>query len=136
MAFLATLFAFLVLLGTILDLVVGAAAAIAQLTLLAICDCMPCLATIEAALLTYRAILVTLLPFCAAANVPDVALLAAFLAGIILFRAIVTSVVSAAAALAFFRSCAFRRWVTCLTAVEAFFLANRTLLLLAGRLVA
>jgi len=132
-ALLATLFALLVLLGAILDLVVSAAAAIAQLTLLAIRHCMARLSAIEASLLAWWAILVT---FLLAADVLDMALLATLRTVIILLRAIVTFMVSAAAALALLRGCAVRHGMACLTAIVTLLFADRALLLLADRLVA
>jgi len=132
MAFLATIFALLVLLGAILDLVVSTAAAIAQLTLLAIRNCMARLSTIEASLLAWWAILVT---FLLAADLFNVALLATLRTLIILLRASVTFMVSASAALACLRGCAVRHGMACLTTIVALLLADRALLLLADRLI-
>jgi len=57
----ATLLTLVVLLVAILDLVVRASAAIAQLTLGALGDCMAGLATVEASLLARRTLRITLL---------------------------------------------------------------------------
>merc|ERR1719276_532627 len=96
---------------------------------------MACLSTIEAALLAYRAILVTLFLFSRATNVRDMALLAALRTFTILLRTVVTDMVGATAALARFGSCAIRHCMASLTAIVALLLADRTLLLLFDRLI-
>jgi len=136
MALPATLLTLLVLLGAVLDLVVSAATAVAQLTLFAIGDCMACVSTIEASLFAWWALLGTFRLFSRAADGCDVAFLAALLAFSVFLWAIVTSMVNAATTLALLGCCAIRHCMACLTAVVALLLADWTLLLFADRLVA
>jgi len=117
-ALLVTLATLFVLLGAILDLVVGAAAAIAQLTLGAIRNRMARLATVEAALLAWWTVLVAFLLLTATANGLDMALLTTLRAVIVLLGASVTIVVNTAAALAFLWLGAVRNTVACTTAIE------------------
>jgi len=136
-AFLATLLALLILLAAVFDLVIRAAAAVAQLTLGAFCDGVAGLTAIEATLLAHWALRIAFFLLARAAHFCDVSLLAALATVFILLGAIVTSMVSAAAAAAFFWFCAVRNCMTRFTTVETLLLADRTLLLLAeGWLVA
>jgi len=72
---LAALAAGLVLLGAVLDLMVSAATAVAKLTLGAISHCMAHIATIEAPLLAWWALLFAFLLLLGAAHFCNVALL-------------------------------------------------------------
>jgi len=115
----ATLAALFVFLGTVLDLVVGAAAAVAQLALGALRDWMALFAAIEAALRTWGAVFVAFFLLATAANGFDVALSTALRTIIILLGAVFTSMVGAAAAFAQLRRCAVCYSMTGFAAVEA-----------------
>jgi len=123
----ATLLTLAVLLVAILDLVVRASAAIAQLTLGALGDCMAGLATVEASLLARRTLRITLL-LTPAANGLNVTFLATLCAILILLLAVFTSMVGAATALAKLRGGTVCHCMACFTTVEALPLANGTLL--------
>jgi len=131
-ALLATLLALLILLVAVFDLVIRAAAAVAQLTLGAVCDGVASLTAIEATLLAHWALRIAFFLLARAAHFCDVSLLAAFATVFILLGAIITGMVSAAAAAAFFWFCAVRHCMTRFTTIETLLLADRTLLLLAG----
>jgi len=131
-ALLATLLALLILLVAVFDLVIRAAAAVAQLTLGAICDGVASLAAIEATLLAHWALRIAFFLLARAAHFCDVSLLAALATVFILLGAIITGMVSAAAAAAFFWFCAVRHCMTRFTTIETLLLADRTLLLLTG----
>jgi len=131
-ALLATLLALLILLAAVFDLVIRAAAAVAQLTLGAFCDGVAGLTAIEATLLAHWALRIAFFLLARAAHFCDVSLLAALATVFILLGAIVTSMVSAAAAAAFLWFCAVRHCMTRFTTIETLLLADRTLLLLAG----
>jgi len=115
----ATLAALFVFLGAVLDLVVGAAAAVAQLALGAHRDWMALFAAIEAALRTWGAVFVAFFLLATAANGFDVALSTALRTIIILLGAVFTSMVGAAAAFAQLRRCAVCYSMTGFAAVEA-----------------
>jgi len=123
----ATLLTLVVLLVAILDLVVRASAAIAQLTLGALGDCMAGLATVEASLLARRTLRNTLL-LTPAANGLNVTFLATLCAILILLLAVFTSMVGAATALAKLRGGTVCHCMACFTTIEALPLANGTLL--------
>jgi len=97
-ALLATLLTLLILLFAVLDLMVRASTAVAQLTLGAVCDGMAHLATIEAPLLARWC--VAFLPLARAALFCDVTLLATLATVLIFLGAVITSMVSTATAVA------------------------------------
>jgi len=134
-ALLATLLTLVVLLLAILDLVVRAAAAVAQLTLGALCNCMAGFTTVEASFLARRTLLITLLLLTSTANGFDVTFLATFRALLILLWAIFTSMVGAATALAKLRGGTVCHCMACFATVETLLLANGTLLPLLHGLV-
>jgi len=131
-ALLATLLALLILLVAVFDLVIRAAAAVAQLTLGAVCYGVACLTAIEATFLAHWAFRIAFFLLARAAHFCDVSLLAALATVFILLGAIITGMVSAAAAAAFFWFCAVRHCMTRFTTIETLLLADRTLLLLTG----
>jgi len=116
-ALLATLVALFVFLGAVLDLVVGAAAAITQLTLGALRNRMANFATIETALLTWGTLFVAFFLLATATNSFDMALFTALRTLIILLGAVFPGMVGAAAAFAHLRFRAVRHSVAGFTTI-------------------